>query len=116
MANLLSTALGLRPGASGLSCARSVVTGWRAWLTGVGATLLAWFALTVIVFALVGIAISVGMVLPLTDTRHRDCERSWFAYEKGNMTVLWGADANRVGSIDTAGPRWLLPLKAAGPL
>ena len=38
---------------------------WRAWLTGVGAALLAWFALAVIVFALVGVAISVGVVLLL---------------------------------------------------
>jgi len=42
-----------------------VITGWRAWLTGVGAALLAWFALAVIVFALVGVAISVGVVLLL---------------------------------------------------
>ena len=41
------------------------ITGWRAWLTGVGAALLAWFALAVIVFALVGVAISVGVVLLL---------------------------------------------------
>ena len=34
------------------------ITGWRAWLTGVGAALLAWFAL-------VGVAISVGVVLLL---------------------------------------------------
>ena len=42
-----------------------VITGWRAWLTGVGAALLAWFALAVIVFALVGVAISVGVILLL---------------------------------------------------
>ena len=42
-----------------------VITDWRAWLTGVGAALLAWFALAVIVFALVGVAISVGVVLLL---------------------------------------------------
>jgi hypothetical protein len=42
-----------------------VITGWRAWLTGVGAALLAWFALAVIVFALVGVAISIGVVLLL---------------------------------------------------
>ena len=42
-----------------------VITGWRAWLTGFGAMLLAWFALAVIVFALVGVAISVGVILLL---------------------------------------------------
>jgi hypothetical protein len=42
-----------------------VITGWRAWLTGVGAALLTWFALAVIVFALVGVAISVSVVLLL---------------------------------------------------
>jgi len=42
-----------------------VITGWRAWLMGFGAMLLAWFALAVIVFALVGVAISVGVILLL---------------------------------------------------
>ena len=42
-----------------------VITGSRAWLMGFGAMLLAWFALAVIVFALVGVAISVGVVLLL---------------------------------------------------
>ena len=42
-----------------------VITGWRAWLMGFAAMLVAWFALAAIVFALVGVAISVGVILLL---------------------------------------------------
>ncbi len=41
------------------------ITGWRAWLLGVGAMLVAWLVLALVVFALVGIAITVGLALLL---------------------------------------------------
>ena len=39
--------------------------GWRAWVLGVGVLLAAWCALALVVFALVGVAITVGVVLLL---------------------------------------------------
>jgi hypothetical protein len=42
-----------------------VITGWRAWFAGFAAMLVAWFVLALIVFALMGIAITVGLALLL---------------------------------------------------
>lgn len=42
-----------------------VLTGWRAWLAGVGAMLLAWFVLALIIFLLLGAAITIGLVMLL---------------------------------------------------
>ncbi len=38
----------------------TVIKGWRTWLLGVGVWLTVWCALALIVFVLVGIAITVG--------------------------------------------------------
>jgi hypothetical protein len=43
----------------------TVITGWRAWLLGFGGMLIAWFLLALVVFALVGVAITVGLTLLL---------------------------------------------------
>lgn len=43
----------------------TVVSGWRAWLIGAAAVLLAWALLAMIVFVLIGAAITVGFVLLL---------------------------------------------------
>lgn len=43
----------------------TVITGWRAWLLGFGGSLIAWFLLALVVFALVGVAITVGLALLL---------------------------------------------------
>ena len=43
----------------------TVVTGWRAWLIGIGGMLIAWLVLAVVAFTLVGVAISVGIALLL---------------------------------------------------
>jgi len=43
----------------------TVVTGWRAWLLGVGAMLAVWVVLGLVVFALVCVAITVGVALLL---------------------------------------------------
>ena len=42
-----------------------LVTGWRAWLLGVGGMLVAWFVLALILFVLVGVAITLGLTLLL---------------------------------------------------
>ena len=41
------------------------ITGWRAWLLGVGGMLVAWFVLALVVFVLVGVAITLGLALLL---------------------------------------------------
>jgi len=43
----------------------TVVSGWRAWLLGIGTMLLAWLALALLVFALIGVAITIGVALLL---------------------------------------------------
>jgi hypothetical protein len=43
----------------------TVITGWRAWLLGIGGMLAAWLLLALVVFALVGVAITVGLALLL---------------------------------------------------
>ena len=43
----------------------TVITGWRAWLAGFASMLVAWFVLALIVFVLVGVAITVGLALLL---------------------------------------------------
>jgi hypothetical protein len=43
----------------------TVISGWRAWVLGAGVLLGAWCALALIVFLLVGVAITVGVVLLL---------------------------------------------------
>jgi hypothetical protein len=43
----------------------TLITGWRAWLLGAGALLAAWLVLALVVFALIGVAITVGVVLLL---------------------------------------------------
>ena len=43
----------------------TVISGWRAWLVGFGAMLVAWFVLALVVFALLGVAITVGLALLL---------------------------------------------------
>lgn len=42
-----------------------VVSGWQAWLYGVGGLLLAWIILGAFVFALAGLAATVGVALML---------------------------------------------------
>ena len=44
---------------------QTVITGWRAWLLGLAALLVAWIVLALSVFVLVGVAISVGLALLL---------------------------------------------------
>ncbi len=43
----------------------TVISGWRAWVLGAAVLLAAWCALALIVFLLVGVAITVGVVLVL---------------------------------------------------
>ncbi len=43
----------------------AVISGWRAWVLGAAVLLAAWCALALIVFFLVGVAITVGVVLLL---------------------------------------------------
>lgn len=43
----------------------TTIGGWRAWVFGAGVLLAAWLALGLIVFFLVGVAITVGVVLLL---------------------------------------------------
>ena len=42
-----------------------VISGWRAWLYGLGGLLLAWTILGLVVFAFVGIAATIGIALLL---------------------------------------------------
>jgi hypothetical protein len=46
-------------------CRTVAITGWRAWLAGVGAVLLAWFVLALIIFLLLGAAITIGLLMLL---------------------------------------------------
>jgi hypothetical protein len=43
----------------------TVISGWRAWVLGAAILLGAWCALALIVFTLVGVAITVGVLLLL---------------------------------------------------
>lgn len=43
----------------------TVYRGWRAWLLGAGAFVMAWLALALLAFVLIGIATTVGVVLLL---------------------------------------------------
>lgn len=42
-----------------------VLTGWRAWVVGIAALLVAWLVLAFLAFVLVGIAATLGVVLLL---------------------------------------------------
>ena len=43
----------------------TVIRGWRAWVLGAVVFLIAWCTLAIVVFVLVGVAITVGVVLLL---------------------------------------------------
>jgi hypothetical protein len=43
----------------------TVITGWRAWLMGFAAMLVAWLLLALAVFTLIGVALTVGIILLL---------------------------------------------------
>lgn len=43
----------------------TVLTGWRAWLAGAGALVVAWLVLAMIAFVVVGVAITIGAILLL---------------------------------------------------
>lgn len=44
---------------------RVVITGWRAWLVGALAVVVAWLVLALFLFAWIGAAITVGLILLL---------------------------------------------------
>jgi hypothetical protein len=42
-----------------------VITGWRAWLAGAAAVLVAWLLLALVAFVWIGLAVTVGLVVLL---------------------------------------------------
>lgn len=42
-----------------------VITGWRAWLAGAVAVLVAWLLLTLVAFVWIGLAVTVGLIVLL---------------------------------------------------